>query len=259
MSAVSSDFVATFSQWRTWFLMGNQDVRLRYKRSIIGPFWISLTMLATILGIGLLYSMIFKQEFVPFLTFFACGLLAWNFLASLFIEGCGAVAEAEAHLRSIRIPTTVLAAKTVYRNFVIFLHNAAVVLLTLVVIGHTFQPIAALALAGILLYLILGYLWAVAVSPICTRFRDIPQVVSSIMQIGFFLTPIFWRPQFTSERPVITEANPFFHLIEIVRAPMLGEAPTILNWQVSLAIVAVLAIVAGVTNGYTRKHIFTWL
>lgn len=258
-STLAADFAAPFRQWRTWFLMANQDVRLRYKRSVIGPFWISLTLVATILGIGLLYSLIFRQEFVSFLTFFACGILAWNFLSTLLSEGVGAVVEADHHLRSVPIRMTVLSSRTVYRNLLIFGHNALVVLVMLVLFGHQFSLTAFLAIPGIFAYVLLGFFWTVTMAPLATRFRDIPQVVTSILQMMFFLTPIFWRPEFISERPVITEANPFYHLLEIIRAPLLGDLPTATNWAVTLAIVAFLGALAAATNGYTRKRIFLWL
>ena len=239
--------------------MANQDIYLRYKRSLIGPFWISLTMLATILGIGLLYSMIFNQEFASFLTFFACGLLAWNLLVPMMTEGCGAVTEAESHLRSIPIPVTVLAARSVYRCFLVFLHNFAVVILALLVFGHKFEPVAMLSLLGVAAYLAFGFFWTVAMAPLSTRYRDIPQVVSSIMQIAFFLTPIFWRPEFTSKRPMVTEANPFFHIIEVIRAPLLGTAPSSLSWLVTLGAIALFAVIAVIVNAHARKRIFVWL
>lgn len=259
VSSIAVDFRAPLTEWRTWFLMANQDVQLRYKRSLIGPFWISLTLLAMVLGIGALYSLIFKQDFVSFLGFFAAGILAWNFISSLLLEGCGAVTEAESHLRSVPIRTTVLAARSVYRNLVVFLHNAVVVVLLLLFLGHSFSWVSLLAIPAVVVYMLIGFFWSVALAPVCARFRDIPQVISSLLQVLFFLTPIMWKPEFIEGRPFITDANPFFHLLELMRAPLLGKAPEPMNWIVSLGILAGLAILAVVLNGYTRKRIFIWL
>ena len=239
--------------------MANQEVRLRYKRSLLGPFWISLTLLAMILGIGLLYSTIFQQDAVEFLTFFACGILAWNFLSAMLMEGCNAVVYAEQHLRSVPIKTSVLASRSVYSNLIIFFHNALVVAALLAFFRHELKPVALLVLPASALYILLGLLWTIAMAPICTRFRDIGQVVTSVLQVMFFLTPILWRPEFASERPMVTDINPFYHLIEIFRAPLIGVAPTATNWFVSTGIVALFAIAAFFINAYTRKRLYLWL
>jgi ABC-2 type transport system permease protein/lipopolysaccharide transport system permease protein len=107
--------------------------------------------------------------------------------------------------------------------------------------------------------LAIGYFLAIVLGPLCARFRDIPLVVQSAMQVTFFLTPIFWMPSAVSHRPMFTHANPFYHLIELVRAPMLGAPASAVNWQVSLWLCAMLALLAVGVVAATRRRLTLWL
>jgi lipopolysaccharide transport system permease protein len=259
MTTMFGDLAATFSRWRTWALMAGQDITMRYRRSVLGPFWISISMAALVLGIGLLYSQVMHQPFKEYLYFLACGFLIWNLLSSLINEGCNIVIEAEGHLRSVPIPTPVLAARMVYRNFVIFLHNVLVVGAMVLLFGKTLTLSAAVAPLGVLLIVLIGYFGAIALGPICARFRDIAQVIANVMQVAFFLSPIIWGMNEADARSIVKDANPFYHLLEIVRAPLLGAWPTAANWIVSASILGFAFLAALWTLATTRRRIYLWL
>ena len=189
-----SDFWATIQRWQVWYVLANQDIHMRYRRSMLGPFWISLSLGAMVLGMSLLYGQIFRMPFKEYISFLAPGFLCWFYLSSSVTDGCNAIVENEANMRSVPIPISVTAARVAFRNLVIFLHNAVVVIFILAAFGQGLGPMAFFALGGVLLYVLLGYFVAIALGPICARFRDIPQVATNIMQIAFFLSPVMWRP-----------------------------------------------------------------
>ncbi len=259
MSASLSDFLSIFARFRTWYLMGNQDIQMRYRRSLIGPFWISISMATMVFALGLLFSQVQQQPFREFLSYFGCGLVAWTFLSTMMNEGCTSVMDNEGNLRSLPLPVPMLTARMVYRNLVIMAHNMLVVGIMLALFGQGFTPAALSALPALALYVPIGLFFGVALGPICARFRDLPQVIASILQIAFFMTPIFWMPGSRMERHVLVELNPFYHLIEIVRRPLLGEAPELVNWTVSLAVLGVVMTLAAISLPLTRKRVFLWL
>ncbi|MBI1251143.1 MAG: ABC transporter permease [Alphaproteobacteria bacterium] len=259
MSGVISDFGAVFARWRTWFLMANQDIMMRYRRSLIGPFWISISMSLTIIGMSFVFGNVFERSFQEYLFYLAAGFLVWNFIAGSMNDGCGVLVEAESHLRAVPLPAPVLVARMIQRNLVIFFHNALVVGGVMVVFG--FRPSMALfyAAPGMALLTAYAFFFALVVSPICLRFRDLTQVVGSVLQLAFFLTPIIWMPDQGRLPPVIVHANPFYHLLELVRAPIQGHPPELINWYVALGLVWGLVGLSLVTLSATRKRIFTWL
>lgn len=259
MTSALADWGALFTRGRTWMLMGNTDISMRYRRSVIGPFWISIAMAAMVLAIGTLFSQVMNQPYQEFLTYFGCGILAWTLLASMIIESCNIVTEAEGHLRSVHIPVPVLGARMVYRNFIIFFHNALVVLVMLALLGHQFSLQNLMALAGLAAYAVLGLMVAIALGPICARYRDLSPLIANVMQIMFFLTPIFWVPGSSLSRPIVVEANPFYHLVQVVRAPLLGETPDPLSWIVVGAAIAIATLAALLSHGLSRRRVFLWL
>jgi lipopolysaccharide transport system permease protein len=71
------------------------------------------------------------------------------------------------------------------------------------------------------------------VAILCTRYRDLPQIIANLLQIAFYVTPIVWAPSFLPGGGWLLDINPFYHLIELVRAPLLGSWPPAQSWVVS--------------------------
>jgi ABC-2 type transport system permease protein/lipopolysaccharide transport system permease protein len=116
-----------------------------------------------------------------------------------------------------------------------------------------------LAIPGAATILMFGYFTTLVFGPICARFRDIPLVVQSLMQVIFFMTPIFWMPSAVSHRPMFIQGNPFYHFIQLIRAPLLGEPATPLNWQVALWCCGGAAFLSLIVVAMTRKRLTLWL
>lgn len=259
MLGVFADIGATFGRWPVWYLLARQDIGMRYRRSILGPFWISLAMLAMVLGISVVYSQIYQEDFREFAAYVGCSLLAWQLVLGLVVDGATTVTEGEAHLRAAPLPVPLFAARVVCRNLIIFAHNLIVILIFLLVLGRPLNLAALQAIPGVLLFALIGYFWSIAIGPLCARFRDIPQLIASVMQVAFFLTPIFWRPTWVARNALIVELNPMAHMLELVRTPLLGESPAAGHWQVVLALTAGLALAAIVSLSITRRRVFLWI
>ena len=253
------DMAVGLGRWRTSYKLGLQDIELRYKRSVLGPFWISAALVATVLALSFVFGQVFQSDFVSFVSFIGAGMLAWQLILALVNESCNAVMEHTAFLQNVRMPLTVISGRILFRNAIVFAHNFVAMVGLLWIFGAAFTPSLIEAIPGAGVILLLGYFLAMALGPLCARFRDVPLVISSVMQMIFFMTPIFWKPSAFSHRPMFVGANPFYHLIELVRAPMLGGHATQLNWQVSLWCCAGVALLALVVVSLTRKRLNLWL
>jgi len=253
------DMAVGIGRWRTSFALAVQDIELRYKRSLLGPFWISASLVATMLALAYVFAAVFRQEFTTYIAFLGTGLLAWQLVLGLMNEGCSSVTEHSGLLQNVRMPLTVIAGRISLRNAIVFAHNIVAVLAILAMFGLRLSPVALYAIPGALLILLFGYFITMALGPLCARFRDIPMVVQSAMQVIFFLTPIFWMPSAVSHRPGFIHGNPFYHMIELVRAPLLGSEATALNWQVTLWCCGGAAVASVIVVALTRKRINLWL
>jgi len=234
--AVDQDLFAALREWRLWTTLGWNDIRQKYRRSMIGPFWITISMAIFILILGIVYSRIFHvgvSEYLPFLT---VGYITWGFISQTTIESCTAFLEGERIIKQIRLPYAVYVLRVVCRNFIIFLHNA-VVFVPVAIIFSVNPGLHGLMVVPGLALLCLNLSWvALSLSILNSRFRDLQQIVTTFVQIMLFVTPIMWPLSTLGDSTYIAEINPLYHLIDIVRSPLLGQTPEISSWLVAIAL-----------------------
>ncbi len=224
MAAV--DIMEGLRLFRLGVVLGWLDIRLRYRGSILGPFWLTLSTAVMVGALGFLYSALFKMQLHDYLPFLALSIVLWNFLGSLVSEGCGSFTESEGMIRSMRMPYLLYALRVAVRNVIVLAHNIIVIAGVFVILEITPHLTALLALPGLVLWAIDGIAVIVLLGAFCARFRDIPPIVASVMQLAFFLSPVIWKPELLGPRARWLPFNPFFSLFEIVRGPLLGEVPS---------------------------------
>jgi lipopolysaccharide transport system permease protein len=229
------DLASGLGLWWMWGTMAWQDIRQRYRGSVLGPLWLTLSMGIMILALGILYSTLFRVSRVDFIPFFALGLIAWMLLAVIAIEGCYTFTAANSVIKQVKLPYSILVYRVVWRNVIVFTHNVAIYVVVAVYFDIKASAEMLLVVPGLAVVLFNGVWLAFFLGMVCARFRDIPQIVANIIQIMFFLTPIIWMPELLGENQIFAYANPFFALVELIRAPLLGRAPLAVSWEVALA------------------------
>ena len=230
------DIIGGACAFRLWGPLGWQDIRLRYRRSTFGPFWLTISMGVLVGGLGLLYAELFKVDVADYLPFIAAGFVLWGLLSDQINEGCTVFISAGGIIKQVTLPLSIHVYRLAWRSLIIFAHNAVVYIAAAVLFsiqpgwtGLLFLPgLALLCLNGVWVGLLLGLVSA--------RFRDVPQIVASVMRLAFFLTPIIWKPELVPERAYLLDFNPFFHFMELVRAPALGQTPGLVSWLAVLGI-----------------------
>lgn len=242
-------------------VLGWQDVRQRYRRSALGPFWITLSMGVMIATIGIVFGQIFKSPLEEFLPFLTIGMVLWSFIAAVVTEGCTGFIAAEGIIKQLPLPLFVHIMRMIWRNFIILGHNIVIFPLVLMAVGKPLGLVALVSIPGLLL-LVLNLSWIVLLLAIlCARYRDLPQIVASALQVVFYLTPIMWLPKLLPARAgmYLLDLNPMYHLLEIARAPMLGAFPPGLSWLVAIGMAIVGWGFALVIFGIYRRRIAYWL
>jgi ABC-type polysaccharide/polyol phosphate export permease len=191
---VFSDIKDGFLAWRIWGRLGWLETRLRYQRTIIGPFWTTLSLGIFVGVMGVLWSQLWKidaRDYMPFLT---SGMIAWTLFSALTVEGCTTFSASEGLIKQLRISYTLLACSIVWRNLIVFLHNLIIFALVCVYADKTPTWSTLLVIPGLLLLCLNGVSIALALGLICARYRDVQQLTQNLLQIAMFLTPIFWKP-----------------------------------------------------------------
>ena len=221
------DIYDGFKQWRIWLLLAWQDIKLRYRRSTLGPFWITLSMAVTIYTMGLLYGRLFKMDLAQYYPFLATGILSWSLISSLLTEGTSIFVDSEQFIKQMKQPYSVFVFKTVTKCFIIFLHHILVLVPIILFFNVKVNFYSLFALWSLIVIWLNGISYGVILAILGTRFRDIVQLISSLVQVIFFLTPIIWSPSVLPERyQYIVNLNPFAQFMELLRSPLLGTLPS---------------------------------
>jgi lipopolysaccharide transport system permease protein len=147
----------------------------------------------------------------------------------------------------------------VVRTIISLLHNVPVVVVVFMLYGAMPGRIAWLSLPGFAIWTIDGFAACILLGSLCARFRDIPPIVNSIMQIAFFITPIMWQPQQLGANAWWVPFNPFDSLLEIVRQPLLGFAPTGMEWASATAASVVLCLLTWLLFARIRSRLAFWI
>lgn len=233
------DLYEGLANWRLWSMLGWNDIHQRYRRSAFGPFWITISMAIFIVLLGFVYSKLFHQELAVFLPYIAMGIITWAFISGTSTEACSAFIENAGIIRQIRLPYSIYVMRMIWRSFIVFLHTVILLVPIAIYFRMHFGADVLLAVPGMLL-VVVNQIWlAIVIGILATRFRDISQIVATAIQISMFVTPIMWPVSAIPEARFIAEINPFYHLIELVRAPLLGGVAEPLSWIV----VAVMCII----------------
>jgi ABC-type polysaccharide/polyol phosphate export permease len=258
-TAAFHDLVDGISNWRLWSMIGWIEIRQRYRRSALGPFWLTISMAVTVLTLGLLYGNLFNIDIGTYIPFICLGMVCWDFISKTIIESCGAFLNLEHVIKQIRLPLTVHIASTLWRNLATLCHNISLIVVVALVFGIWPGVTGLLVFPGMAL-VVINLLWiALLLATICARFRDVPQIVATAVQLLFFVTPVLWKPDMLKNLSGVALLNPFFHLIELLRGPLLGQAPALLSWLVLTGTAIVGWTVTFAIFKRFRKRVPYWL
>jgi ABC-type polysaccharide/polyol phosphate export permease len=247
-----ADMVDGARLYELWSRLAFHDIRQRFRRSMLGPFWLTLSMGIMIGAMGLVFSTIFQQDVKRSLPYIATGVIFWGLLTSSLSESTSVFISAESYIRNLPLPISVHFYRMLARNVIIWGFNMVIYFAVLIVFQILPGWSALLIVPGFILFLVNTAWISLAAGILSTRYRDIPQVIANLIQVMFFITPVFWSPDMIVARPAFITLNPLYHLLDIVRAPLLGDAPHLLSWCFGLAF-AVVGI-AATSWLYRRAH-----
>lgn len=254
-----NDVVEGAARWRLWIRLGWNDILQRYRRSVLGPFWLTASMAIMVMALGVIYAELFSQPVDDFIPFLCVGLLVWTLISSYLTEAGALFTGSESYIKQIRLPFSVYVYRSSWAKLIMFAHNFIIYIGVLVYFRIWPGTAALLAIPGLLLVVANGTIASLTIGIVSARFRDIPQLIASIVQILFFVTPIFWKPESLKGHAYVTDFNPFFHLLEIVRAPLLGNLPATASYFVVLLVTVVNIAIAGVFFTKYRSRIAYWI
>src|SRR5215218_4027144 len=263
----ADDLIGGWKQRQLWGHLAWQDIRQRYRRSVLGPIWITISMAVTAVALGILYAGLFGNDLSVQLPYILVGFIVWAFISGCVLEGADVFIANEGLIKHLPSPLSVHVYRLVWRQTLLFAHNMIVYLIMLLIFPQPLSWTVLTVIPAFLLLMVNGAWVALLLGIVTTRFRDLTPITQSIVQLMFFLTPIVWiyedflnspNPAI-AERARLAELNPFLHFLEIVRRPLLGQEQLLRNWIVVLVITVIGWAVALVVLRRYRSRVSYWV
>jgi ABC-type polysaccharide/polyol phosphate export permease len=255
-----ADLRAGFEQNWLWARLAHQDMRLRYRGSMLGPFWQTITTVIMIGSMGFIYAKLFHVELHEYLPLLSVGLVLWNFVAGMITDGCGTFDAVRGIIQQVKLPLSLHAYRLVYRNVLVLGHSFVIIPVVLLLFPHPIAwPAAFGIIPGFLLTVINGVAISVLLGMICARFRDVAPIVGSIVQVVFFVTPIVWPPQALGANQWWAVLNPLYTAIDVMRSPLLGVPESPHSWSILLLVTLCNCAVSFMFFSRFRARVAFWV
>lgn len=260
LELIRLDIIKGLGMHKLWRLMAWYDIRARYRGSVLGPIWITLSLAIFIGALGFVYSTLFKVPLEKHMPYIATGMVAWTFVSTSLLEGSKVFVDNNQVIKGVGMPFSVHVYRLVAKNLIIFTHNLPIVIFVLAVFPIGFSWINLLSIPFILI-LTFNSIWvAIVLGIINARYRDVDQLMVNLTQVIFFLTPIFWFPDMlVGRRAIIADANILYHFVQVIREPLLGRFPAELSIVTVLVTTAAGWCIALVLMNKYKKRLVYWL
>jgi ABC-2 type transport system permease protein len=242
-----------------WLTTGWYNIRKRYRRSLLRPFWITISLGTFIAGLTFIYMPLVGSNAENYLPYLAFGFIAWQMISNLVIEGCNVFIANGPIIQQLRAPLSIYLYQMVWRHLIILVHNLLIYVAVVVFTGLWPNWYTLLVIPGLILICVNGISLGMLLGTLCARFRDIPPIVATITQMMFLLTPILWHADQIPGRRMLVVFNPFYYLVEVIRQPLLGHPPSLLIWSVATGMTLIGFIVALAFFSRFRNRIVYWL
>ena len=259
-----ADLTGGFHRRELWLHLGWQDIKQRYRRSVLGPFWITIATGTTAVAMGGLYSKLFHLDLAEHLPYVTLGLIIWNLINAAILEGSEVFVANEGLIKQLPTPLSVHVYRLVWRQMILFAHNIVIYVVVAAVFPKPWSW-ADLAVIPALGLIALNCVWvSLCFGILATRYRDIAPLLNSVVQLLFFMTPIIWndatlRRQGAGRWSKIVELNPLLHYLDIVRAPLLGGPQELRHWVVVLVLTVLGWLAAALALKQYRARVPYWV
>lgn len=252
--------------WRAryfWTHLSFSDLRSRWRRSFFGVLWTLIQPLGMTILLSVVFGTIFKTDVKSYAPYILSGMVVWEFMTASTMGGALSFVQADAYIKQCRHPLAIYTLRTVFTNVVVLsLAFMSLVIWVLIVMPQNlgWSWLAALSIFPILV--MLAWPLATAMAYVATRFRDLPHALGLIMQAMWFISPIYFEAKVfrSGDLHWLVDLNPIYHILEIVRAPMLrGQWPTLENYAYCFGTVAILTLIAVLMGRKAEKKVIFYL
>ena len=259
-NAIFLDIWQGLKLWRIWKALSWQEFSAAYRRSYIGILWV-LASFAGFVFVKLIIfsSLITSEDGKAYNVYLTLGLYVWIYLLLVVNSAPATFTGAQGWIRSEALPLSLYVFKNILRELYNLSLTFLVVIAAMFYIGFVPAMTSAYALLAVVFYIINAVWIKTLLGIMGARFRDIGHFVNAITLPMMFLTPIFWLPEQMPELMKYLWWNPFFHYIEIFRAPILTGSFPVESWIFVMGLFGIGWAATIALFAHFHKRIVFWL
>jgi ABC-type polysaccharide/polyol phosphate export permease len=243
-----------------WWQLGIDQTISRFRRTILGPFWLSANLLAVSIALTFVFGGLLGSDYHKTFPIIMSGILCWSIIGQVLADASGVFLMASPLMQVQKLPLSFHIFVHLHKTAINFVAQLITFFILMGVLGLFQAPPHWTFIPALAVIFINCFFVSLLTALPSTRFRDIGFMIQFLVQILFFLTPVFWQPaQMSPARRFVVDYNPFAHELELIRQPLLGHAPSMVNWIWCLGFMAALAVVSVAALALYRKRVVFWL
>ena len=255
------DILTIFKESSKWIYLGYHDIYLKYSRSFLGPWWSVLTVTVILGFLSSVWSQIFDISLMSYLPHLIICYIFWLWISSTLLDLSNFIIDQSSLISQIKISHWVLLMRVFFRNTLILLHNSLIIVLMFIVLKMQIDLISFAKLIVIFfissIFLISnGMLLAILV----TRFRDFLPIVSTVINLIFFITPIIWDEKILNKNIFILDINPIYWILNLIESSLIERLSMNYSYLINLILVTLISLILSIlVHKIYRSKIIHWL
>lgn len=221
----------------------------------------TLSMAVTIATMGLVVTWLFEHDIKRFLPYICISVILWTMITGIINDSANCFIGAAGSIGQMRRPFTTYLLQAIWRNIITLGHNILVFVgVSVIFMGPPTWSLLTLIIAFPLVLLSISWV-ALILAVLSARFRDVPIMVQNVFAVLFWLTPVIYFPDQLSgvKKLLLVDLNPLAHILALIRAPLLGAMPELLDWAVTAGVAAGGWIFAFLFFSRFRARVPYWL
>ncbi|MCB1509492.1 MAG: ABC transporter permease [Hyphomicrobiaceae bacterium] len=256
------DFIEALQKRYLWLTLGYIELKRRYRRTILGPFWAAGHIALYVVCVGFIFSSVLATDRATYIPYLATSFVAWMLVYNTLQESSGAFVSASSLRQQIPVPYFHFILLTLWRNILVHIHNYSLILIVSLFYGFKMTWFTTLLLIPGYILVMLNLLWlALLFATLAARYRDVTQLVAAIIQVMVFVTPIFYSPDMLTkfQRIYVLTPNLLYHLTVVLRDPLLGKLPPVSSYYILVFTAIFGNLLAWWLFGKKRNQIIYWI
>lgn len=258
ISGAIDDLRRGLGLWPFFGRLGLDDIRQRYARTALGPFWMILSSSLWIFVMAMVTASLFGQDLSVAFPFVAAGMYAWLFISVGLSDGCTVFIAQQWLLVSHTLPISFHLFRYLVRATITILHYIPILLLILIVCGRWPSAEMLWSVPALAMFIVLSAWLGAVLGVISMRYRDVPHIVTTVSSALPIVSPIAWDKELLKSSHWLADLNPIYHFVEIFRAPLLGKGVPTVSWMVVIAINALGVALGLFLFARSRTRLAMW-